>query len=205
MGSIETYNGSALVAVMGKDSVAIASDKRFGIQYQTITWNYQKIFQINRRCFIGLGGLATDIETVVSTLRYLVNMYELREEREISPVALAKLTATFLYQHRFGPYYVEPIIAGLQPDGTPYIATMDSIGALSDSEKFACTGTAAEHLLGACEGLVRPDMSDAELTHVVDHVMQVGTGRDIMSGWAAEMYVISGDGVQHHTIDMRTD
>ena len=32
--SIDTYNGSALVAMVGKNCVAIASDRRFGIQAQ---------------------------------------------------------------------------------------------------------------------------------------------------------------------------
>ena len=30
---------------------------------------------------------------------------------------------------RFGPYFVEPVIAGLRADGTPYVASSDLIGA----------------------------------------------------------------------------
>jgi 20S proteasome alpha/beta subunit len=31
--------------------------------------------------------------------------------------------------YRFGPYFCEPIIAGLNEDGTPFICTTDLIGA----------------------------------------------------------------------------
>lgn len=31
--------------------------------------------------------------------------------------------------HRFGPYFVEPLVAGLNDDNTPFISGMDLIGA----------------------------------------------------------------------------
>jgi 20S proteasome subunit beta 3 len=62
--SILEYNGGGIVAMVGKNCVAIASDRRYGIKQQTISTNMQKIFQINNKCFIGLSGLATDVQTV---------------------------------------------------------------------------------------------------------------------------------------------
>lgn len=48
----------------GRDCVAIASDRRFGIQAQTVSTNFQKIFEMGPRLYIGLPGLATDVQTV---------------------------------------------------------------------------------------------------------------------------------------------
>jgi 20S proteasome subunit beta 3 len=50
--------------MVGKNCVAIASDRRYGIKYQTVSTNMQKIFKINNKCFLGLSGLATDVQTV---------------------------------------------------------------------------------------------------------------------------------------------
>lgn len=58
------YNGSAVVAMVGKDCVAIAADRRLGIQGQTVSTNFQKIYQMNDKLFVGLPGLATDVKTV---------------------------------------------------------------------------------------------------------------------------------------------
>ncbi len=41
--SIMEYNGSGIVAMTGKDCVAIASDMRFGIQQTTIADNMHKV------------------------------------------------------------------------------------------------------------------------------------------------------------------
>ncbi len=62
--SILEYNGGCVVAMVGKNCVAIASDKRYGIRQQTVGTNMQKVFQINDKCFLGMSGLATDVQTV---------------------------------------------------------------------------------------------------------------------------------------------
>lgn len=48
----------------GKDCVAIASDRRFGVQMQTISVDFDKIFELAPNTYIGLAGLATDVQTV---------------------------------------------------------------------------------------------------------------------------------------------
>ena len=62
--SIMAYNGAAVVAMKGKDCVAIAADRRFGIQAQTVSMDFQKIFEMGPRLYVGLPGLATDVQTV---------------------------------------------------------------------------------------------------------------------------------------------
>lgn len=62
--SIMSYNGGAVMAMKGKNCVAIAADRRFGIQAQMVTTDFQKIFPMGDRLYIGLAGLATDVQTV---------------------------------------------------------------------------------------------------------------------------------------------
>jgi 20S proteasome subunit beta 3 len=50
--------------MVGKQCVAIASDTRLGVQYQTVATNFQKIFKIQDNILLGLSGLATDIQTL---------------------------------------------------------------------------------------------------------------------------------------------
>lgn len=44
------------------------SDKRFGVQAQTIAFNMPKVHQINSRTMIGLSGLVTDAQTLYELL-----------------------------------------------------------------------------------------------------------------------------------------
>jgi 20S proteasome alpha/beta subunit len=41
--SILQYNGGAIIAMSGKNCVAIASDSRLGLQQQTVSCDFQKV------------------------------------------------------------------------------------------------------------------------------------------------------------------
>ena len=58
------YNGSAIMAMKGKNCVAIAADRRFGIQALTLSTDFQKIFPVTGKTYMGLPGLATDVLTL---------------------------------------------------------------------------------------------------------------------------------------------
>ena len=107
--------------MVGKDCVAIACDLRLGLQSLTLSNNFPKIFQYGDT-FLGLTGLATDVASVSELFRYKVNMYRLREERDISPQTFANLVSSSLYERRFGPWFVGPVVAGInQTTGNPFI------------------------------------------------------------------------------------
>ena len=63
---------------------------------------------------------------------------------------------------RFGPYFVSPVVAGLEPqkDGSwkPFLCGTDSIGAIEKAHDFMLAGTAPESLYGMCESMWRPDL-----------------------------------------------
>jgi 20S proteasome subunit beta 3 len=144
--------------MVGKDCVAIACDLRLGMQALTVSNNFPKIFQYGD-VYLGLTGLATDVSTVADLFRYKVNMYRLREERNISPQTMANLVSSSLYERRFGPYFVSPVIAGInQTTGKPFICGFDSIGCIDFAKDFIVSGTASDQLFGTCEGLWEPDL-----------------------------------------------
>lgn len=76
-------------------------------------------------------------------LRFRVNMYRMKEEREITPKTFTHLLSSTLYEKRcvshvevsdgrFGPWFLEPVVAGLpvptelEPNPKPFISTMDT-------------------------------------------------------------------------------
>ncbi len=62
---------------------------------------------------MGLGGLGTDIQTFSKIMRYKLKMYQLRENRQMLPTTFASLVGTTLYEHRFSPYLISPIVIGI--------------------------------------------------------------------------------------------
>ncbi|THG92846.1 hypothetical protein EW026_g8202 [Hermanssonia centrifuga] len=195
--SIMQYNGGSVIAMVGKDCVAIASDLRLGVQSLSISSNFEKIFPVTDRLYIGLPGLASDVTTLREQFRYRVNMYTIKEEREIEPQAFAQLVSSTLYEKRFGPYFIEPVIAGMQktPSGSyaPFIAATDLIGCLNFAKDFVVAGTASEKLFGVAEGLWEPDLEAEDLFETISQTLLNAVDRDAFSGWGAIVHVITKD------------
>ena len=135
----------------GKNCVAIAADTRFGLQQQTVACDFQKVFKMSDKLFVGLAGLATDVQTLRNTLKFKLALYELREERVMKPEAFSALLSHMLYEKRFGPYFVEPVVAGLTDEGKPFLCGMDLIGAPVYTDDFVVSGTFAAWIYAADE------------------------------------------------------
>jgi len=190
----------------GKDCVAIASDRRFGIQAQTVAMDFQKIFEMGPRLYVGLPGLATDVQTVSQRLKFRLNLYELRENRQIKPKTFMSMVSNLLYERRFGPYFVEPVIAGLDTKtGEPFVASLDLIGCPMETEDFVVSGTCTEQMYGMCESLWEPDMEPDDLFETISQALLNAVDRDAVSGWGAVVHIIEKDKVTTRTLKARMD
>lgn len=204
--SILEYNGGAVMAMKGKDCVAIASDLRFGMQAQTVHMDFEKVFPMGERLYIGLAGLATDVQTVSQRLDFRRKLYELRESRSIKPKTFMSMVSNLLYERRFGPYFVEPVIAGLDPNThEPFICSLDLIGCPMEPEDFVVSGTCSEQMYGMCEVLWRPDMNPDELFECISQSLLNAVDRDAVSGWGAVVHIIEKNKVTTRKLKGRMD
>jgi len=201
-----SYNGGAVLAMKGKKCVAIAADKRFGIQTQTLAMDFQKIFEMGPHLYLGLPGLATDTQTVHERLKFRLNLYELKESRHIHPKTFGNMVSNMLYEKRFGPYFVEPVIAGLDPKTfEPYVCSMDLIGCINEPEDFVVAGTCTEQLYGVCEALWEPDLEPDDLFEIISQALTNALDRDPVSGWGAVVHIIEKDKVTTKNLKTRMD
>ncbi|CEL59602.1 20S proteasome subunit beta 3 [Rhizoctonia solani AG-1 IB] len=205
--SIMELNGGSVIAMAGKNCVAIASDLRLGNQALTVACNFEKVFPVTDKLYVGLPGLATDVLTLRERLRFRVNMYTMKEEREIQPKAFAHLVSSTLYERRFGPFFIEPVIAGLTPgpDPKPFIASTDLIGCLTWPKDFVVSGTASTKLFGVAESLWEPDLEPEDLFETISQTLLNAVDRDAYSGWGAIVHVITPDKVITRTLKGRMD
>ncbi|WFD32251.1 proteasome endopeptidase complex [Malassezia sp. CBS 17886] len=199
------YNGGSVLAMKGKDCVAIASDLRVGNQALLLACNFDKVFPVTQRTYVGLPGLATDVYTLREKFRYRLNMYRMKEEREIQPETFARLMSSTLYERRFGPYFIEPVVAGLNEKNEPFIAASDLIGCLNFAKDFVVSGTASDRLYGTAEGLWEPDLAPDDLFETISQAMLSGLERDALSGMGVIVRVITPERVIERTLKCRMD
>ncbi|XP_049985735.1 proteasome subunit beta type-3-like [Alexandromys fortis] len=204
--SIMSYKGWAVMAMKGKNCVVIAADRRFRIQAQMLTTDFQKIFPMDDRLYIGLSGLATEFQTVAQRLKFRLNLYELKEGRQIKPYTLMSMVANLLYEKRFGPYYTEPVIAGLDPKTfKPFICSLDLIGCPMVTDDFVVSGTCSKQMYGMCKSLWEPNMDPEHLFETISQAMLDAVDRDAVLGMGVIVHIIEKDKISTRTLKARMD
>merc|ERR1711874_941267 len=99
----------------------------------------------------------------------------------MKPETFANMVSALLYEKRFGTYFAEPIIAGLNADNTPFITGMDLLGAVAPASDFVVAGNNTESLFGACESFFKEDMDPETLFETISQCLVSGVGRDCLA------------------------
>ncbi|GFH57461.1 hypothetical protein CTEN210_13937 [Chaetoceros tenuissimus] len=236
-----TLNGGSIMAMSGENCVAIAVDKRFGSGPQMIHVKPRTVLCPNSQVMVGLVGLEGDVQTLAHELSThideKVSRYSgfdfsgnmgLEVRKKISPKSTSILLSHLLYSKRNSPYYVEPIVAGLElvtqskqekdeGDGgslenerikryVPFLCAQDLIGAQSKSNAFVCSGAASKSLYGCAEALWRPNLKPDELLQICGRAFVSALERDCLSGYGAVIYLMEGGkGITQYDVSCRND
>mmetsp|Transcript_32163 Transcript_32163/g.73912 ORF Transcript_32163/g.73912 Transcript_32163/m.73912 type:complete len:205 (+) Transcript_32163:81-695(+) len=203
--SIMQQNGAAIIAMVGKDCVGIASDLRLSAHGQLLAADFPKVFQVSDTIFVGLPGLATDMQTMLNIVKFRMSLYELREERPMPAKVLSHLFSHLLYERRFAPYFVEPLVIALEEDGKPFLSSSDFVGATGFVDDFMVGGSCSPNLNSMCESLYRPGLEPDDLFEVLAQCMMNATDRHAKVGNGAVVHIITKDGVTTRVAKGRQD
>lgn len=211
-----TLNGGSVLAMAGDGCVALAIDKRFGSGSQMVNVAPRHVLTPHANLMVAFTGLEGDIQSLSEELSIQIAskaqrgalgfMSSRAAVKNISPRAMATLVSHVLYGRRQSPYYVEPIVVGLDPiSNIPFLCAQDLIGAQSKSEAFCCAGVASKSMFGTAEALWRPGLSNEELVQVCGKAFLSALERDCLSGYGAVIYLISKSGIVAYDLRTRND
>merc|ERR550539_2260991 len=143
----------------------------------------RKIYPVTSKTVLGLGGLITDAQTFSNKLQYESRMYKLEHGREMNPKVVAKVTSKTLYEKRWSPFFLDPLVAGIDRNGNTYVAGMDLIGATETPNVFVTGGTSADMITGITETVAQNLTDDTPPKEVMERLVEAvrsGVNRDCL-------------------------
>ena len=188
---MDITKGTTTVALVGKDGVVLAADKRASMGFAVAHKNAQKIFQVSN--FVGATGAGSvgDIQNFVNVLRVESNLYRIKTNQELSVKSLATLASRILFSYRVYPYLAMFILGGY--DAKPVAFSLDPIGGMNE-DKFIATGSGMQVAYGVLEDQYKEDMSLDEMKKLAVRCIKAATNRDLATGDGISMAVITKDG-----------
>jgi 20S proteasome alpha/beta subunit len=109
----------------------------------------------------------------------------------INPRSISHLLSALLYQSNL---ICSPIVAGLSREG-PYIASLDGLGAITNSNSFVVSGTSSAGLYAILESLYAPNLDAEELVGLATKAFTLAMQRDVLSGCKVRIFSITRNGI----------
>ncbi|MGC1121314.1 MAG: archaeal proteasome endopeptidase complex subunit beta [Candidatus Methanofastidiosia archaeon] len=193
---MDVTKGTTTVALVGKDGVVLAADKRASMGYAIAHKNARKIFQISGLAGATGAGSVGDIQNFVNLLRVESNLYSIKTNQDLTVKSLATLASRILFGHRYYPYLALFIIGGY--DERPVAFSLDPLGGMNE-DKYIASGSGMQVAYGLLEDQYKEGMTVKELQKLAARCINAATQRDLATGDGISMAVITKDGYRELT------
>lgn len=169
------------------------------------------IYSTNKTVLAAVGCMS-DVTTLSRMLGTNCAEYQHAQNKPMPCKAVSQLLSVTLYYRRFFPYYAFCLLAGLDEEGKGAVYGYDAVGSFKRDD-YGAMGTGQKFVMPILDNLVghknRNDpqarLTKEEAVSIVKEVFIVAAERDIHTGDCVEISVITKDGIQKESFDLKKD
>lgn len=191
--------GATVVGIKCKDGVVVATDSLISWGTMILTDKGIKAFKLTDTIVLASAGLTSDYQMLVNRLKAQIKLYELREKKDISVKALAKMVANTLYARRSAPLFVQTVIVGVD-DAGPSLFSLDMGGSLL-SEDVTAAGSGTQMAYGVLEKMYDEGVTVKKAEDIAVQAVRAGIARDAQSGGKIHLMIVTEEGVTEKSLE----
>lgn len=201
------------MAIAGGDYAVIAADTRLSSGYSIHTRHQNKLFKMSDSTVLASTGCWCDTLSLTSLVRSRMQMYEHLHNKTMSTTAVAQMLSILMYNRRFFPYYVSNILAGIDEHGKGVVFSYDPIGHCERATYRAggSAGALLQPVLDSQVGLKnqvnasKDPLPKERAIAIIKDTFISATERDIYTGDAVILNIITKDGIVEDRLELRKD
>ncbi|KAL7890414.1 hypothetical protein AOLI_G00026720 [Acnodon oligacanthus] len=207
------FNGGTVLAVAGEDFAIVASDTRLSEGYLIHSRDSPKCYKLTDTTVIGCSGFHGDCLTLTKIIDARLKMYKHANNKIMTSGAIAAMLSTILYGRRFFPYYVYNIIGGLDEEGRGAVYKFDPVGSYQ-RDTYIAGGSASAMLqplldnqigFKNMENVEHVPLSLEKAVQLVKDVFISAAERDVYTGDALKICIVTKEGIREEVVPLRKD
>lgn len=191
--------GTTTLAIVCKDGLVLAADKRATAGYMIANKRTEKIQQIADKMVITMAGTVSDAQLLTKLIKAELQLKKIRSGRENTVKEAANLLANMVYGNirrmSMIPGIAHFIVGGADETGY-YVYDIYPDGSLSLIEDYISSGSGSVMAFGVLETLYHKNLSLADATDLAVKALNAAMQRDIASGNGAMIVTITQKGVE---------
>lgn len=179
---MQLVTGTTGLALKFADGMILVADRRASAGTFVASKRAKKVHKLNEYTGVGIAGLVSDAQTLVSVMQSELRLYELENGFQPSIRVAASLLATIIHGgfRRYTPWWVQLLVGGVDRRGS-HVYVLDPSGSLSE-EDYIAIGSGTLLAMGVLEASWKPDLTKAKAKDIAINALKMAIGRDIATG-----------------------
>lgn len=191
--------GTTTLALVCKEGLVLAADKRATAGYMVANKKTEKIQQIADTMVITMAGTVSDAQLLTKLIRAELQLKKIRTGRENTVKEAANLLANMVYGNirrmSMIPGIAHFILGGSDETGN-YIYDIYPDGSLSQIDDYISSGSGSVIAFGVLETLYSKNITCTDGIDLAIKALNAAMQRDIASGNGAMVVTVTKDGVK---------
>ena len=191
--------GTTTVALLCKDGIVLAADKRATSGYLISYKKFEKIINITDNIAVTVAGTVSDVQLLAKYIKAELKLKQIRTERENTVKEAANLLAMLVYNNirklSMIPGISHFIVGGKDESGF-HVYDLSPDGSIVEVDDYISSGSGSVMVFGVLETLYKKNMSIDEGIKLAAKSVNAAVQRDIASGNGIDIVTITKDGIK---------
>ncbi len=192
--------GTTTVAIVCKEGIVLAADKRVTSGYLLAYKKFEKIAKITDNIAVTMAGTVSDVQLLTKLIRAELQLKKIRTNRECTVKEATNLLASLVYQNirklSLIPGISHFIVGGIDISGL-YAYDVGADGSVTECDEYTSSGSGSVMAYGVLETLYKKDLSVDEGVKLAAKSINAAVQRDIASGNGINIVTVTKDGVKN--------
>jgi len=191
--------GTTTVALMCKECIILAADRRATSGYLIANKNFEKILTISDNIAVTVAGTVSDVQLLVKYIKAELKLKQIRTDRESTVKEAANLLAMFVYNNIRKLSMIPGIshfIVGGKDDFGFHVYDLSPDGSIAEIDDYTTSGSGSVMVYGVLETLYERNMSIEDGIKLAVKSLNAALQRDIASGNGIDVVAITKEGIK---------
>jgi len=192
--------GTTTLALMCKDGIVLAADRRATSGYLIAHKKFDKILNITDNIAVTVAGTVSDVQLLAKYIKAELKLKKIRTDRENTVKEATNLLAMLVYNNIRKMSMIPGIshfIIGGKDDLGFHIYDLSPDGSIAEMDDYTTSGSGSVMVYGVLETLYKKNMSVEEGIKLAGKSINAAVQRDIASGNGINIVTITKDGIKN--------